>query len=301
MSSRFPWINKVFTSWTRGKSDKAKRRSFRKFEVRLWVEQLEVREVMTGAISLSGGALALLDNGTPTITVALASNNYTVTDNNGLSGTIPGWTISGKTATEMDGLAGNITQLNFTTTNGIFGNSTAGIAAAPTAVVTINDATATIGGTAVAIDNLAAPNSTTLNIPSADTLTVNSTISTNFAGNLTGAGNLAVTGPSSSVVTLSGTNSVTGTTTVVSGTLEATKPASLSGYNTSGKITVADGATLAVQFGGAGQFTSANVDTLRTDATFADGAGTRDPWPGRDGLEHGHLFLGDHRRHRQQS
>jgi autotransporter-associated beta strand protein len=227
MSSKFPWINNVLKSWTRSKSDKATRRPFRKFKARLWVEQLEVREVMTGAISLSGGALALLDSGTPTITVDLASNNYTVTDNNGLSGTMKGWTISGNTATEMDGLAGSITQLNFTTTNGVFGNSTTGIAAAPTAVVTINDATATIGGTAVTIDNLAAPNSTTLNIPSGDTLTVNSMISTNFAGNLTGAGNLAVTGTSTSIFTLSGSNSITGTTTVSSGTLEAATPSSL--------------------------------------------------------------------------
>src|SRR5262249_35279235 len=153
-----------------------------------------------------------------------------------------------------DGLAGNITQLNFTTTKGIFGNSTTGIAAAPTAVVTIDDATATIGGTAVTIDNLAAPNSTTLNIPTGDTLTGNSTISTNFAGKLTGAGNLAVTGTGAAVFTLSGNNSITGTTTVSSGALEAATPGSLSGYNTAGRITVANEATLAVQVGGTGQF-----------------------------------------------
>src|SRR5262249_52739369 len=123
MPSKFPWINQVFRLWTRGKSDKRKRRPFRRFETRPCVEQLEVRELMTGAISLSGGALALPDTGAPTITMALASNNYTLTDSNGLSGTIPGWTISGDTATETDGLAGNITQLNFTTTNGTFGNS----------------------------------------------------------------------------------------------------------------------------------------------------------------------------------
>jgi autotransporter-associated beta strand protein len=60
---------------------------------------------------------------------------------------------------------------------------------------------------------------------------------------------------------------------VNSGGLEAATPGSLAGYSTLGTINVADGATLAVQFGGTGQFTSANVDTLRTDATFADGAG----------------------------
>ncbi len=154
--------------------------------------------------------------------------------------------------------------------------------------------------------------------------------------------NFIVTGTGASVVSLSGTNGVTGTTTVSSGTLEADTPASLSGYSTSGKINVADDATLAVQLAGiqltgnttsgsttvgglsstaqlavgmsvtgagipagdtiativdanditlataatatatgvslnftsTSQFTPADLDTLRADATFTDGEGT---------------------------
>jgi autotransporter-associated beta strand protein len=244
--------------------------------VRVMLEQLEIRELLTGSISLSSGVLLLQDTGAPTITAAYntTTHNYTITDSNGLSGSISGWTISSNTATETDGQGASITQVNFTTTNGIFGTSSTGIAAAPTAVVTITDASAAIGSSVVTIDNLSAPSSTSLNIPSGDTLTVSSTTSTTFAGNFTGAGNLAVTDTNPSVFSLSGTNTFTGTTTVSTGTLEADSPASLAGLNTLGKITVADNATLAVQFGGTGQFAAADVTTLRTNATFSNGAGT---------------------------
>ncbi len=221
MSSKFPWINHVFKSWARGRSDQAKRRPFRKVESRLQVEELEVREVLNGTLGLSSGVLTLADTGAPAITVSLAANNYTVTDSNGLSGTISGWTISGTTATEADGGAGSITQLIFNTTGGTFGNATTGIAAASTAVVTINDASATIGGTAVTIDNLAGPASTVLDLPAGDTLTVNSTTSTTFAGNLTDSGSLVVTGTSSSYFALSGTNTYAGGLTITSGTVVA--------------------------------------------------------------------------------
>jgi hypothetical protein len=165
MSSKFSWTKNLFKSWARSKSDKAKRRPFRK--ARLCLEQLEVREVMNGAISLSGGALLLADAGAPTITLSYDSvgHNYTVTDNNGLSGTIPGWTISGNTATETDGGSGSITHLSFQTKDGTFGNVGSSSVPAPIAIqdtdiATINGALATSNSI-----NISATNSVTVAAP----------------------------------------------------------------------------------------------------------------------------------------
>ena len=76
-------------------------------------------------------------------------------------------------------------------------------------------------------------------------------------------------------LTLSGTNTYGGTTTVNDGTLLFTVPGSLynstSGSWTAAKITVASGATLALGVGGAGQFTSANVDTIKAIGTASTG------------------------------
>ena len=62
----------------------------------LTVEQLEIREVLTGSISLAGNVLQLSDTGAPAITVAydVGTNNYTITDGTNLTGSIPGWTVS---------------------------------------------------------------------------------------------------------------------------------------------------------------------------------------------------------------
>ena len=73
-------------------------------------------------------------------------------------------------------------------------------------------------------------------------------------------------------LTLSGTNTYTGPTSVGVGVLEAANPASLPGYNSAGKVTVSSGATLAASVGGAGQWTAAELDTLRGNVTFNGGA-----------------------------
>ena len=91
-----------------------------------------------------------------------------------------------------------------------------------------------------------------------------------FAGSLNGSGSLAKTG--SGLQALTGGNSYTGTTAVNAGILEADQPGSLPGYSSSGKISVAASATLAVNMGGAGEWQGSNVDTLRSHAAFASGA-----------------------------
>ena len=70
-------------------------------------------------------------------------------------------------------------------------------------------------------------------------------------------------------LTLSGANVYTGTTAVSAGTLWAAQQASLPGQATLGAITVANGATLAVNAGGAGEFAGADIDNVVTNATFA--------------------------------
>jgi len=95
-----------------------------------------------------------------------------------------------------------------------------------------------------------------------DTALVNPASSGTLAINKTGVGTWF----------LSGANTYTGGTGVNAGILEATGTGSLPGYNVSGNITVASGGTMAVAVGGAGQFTSANIDTLRSNATFSAGS-----------------------------
>jgi autotransporter-associated beta strand protein len=67
---------------------------------------------------------------------------------------------------------------------------------------------------------------------------------------------------------LSGPNIYTGVTTVSAGTLQAAVPAALPGRTTAGRISVAGGATLAVNVGGAGEFAAADLTTLLANTSF---------------------------------
>jgi fibronectin-binding autotransporter adhesin len=84
-------------------------------------------------------------------------------------------------------------------------------------------------------------------------MTIGSDISGNWGLTKAGAGTMA----------FSGNNAYTGVTTVSAGMLLVKKPASLPNYNVNGKIAVSANATLAVCAGGAGEWTAADIDTLR--------------------------------------
>jgi autotransporter-associated beta strand protein len=97
----------------------------------------------------------------------------------------------------------------------------------------------------------------------------------NAIGNTnSGANSVGLKKSGTKTLTLSGTNTYTGTTTVNDGTLLFTAPSAL--YNsttaswTAANITVLSGKTLALRVGGAG-FTSGNVDTIKAIGTASTG------------------------------
>ena len=102
------------------------------------------------------------------------------------------------------------------------------------------------------------------------TLTITgSGASTSFGGSIQdGAGQVAlnVTG---GVVILAGANTYSGSNVISGGTLEALTTAALPGYSTSGNISMAASATLAVRAGGFGQWAASDIDTLRANGLSA--------------------------------
>jgi autotransporter-associated beta strand protein len=74
------------------------------------------------------------------------------------------------------------------------------------------------------------------------------------------------------VLTLSGTNTYTGLTTVTGGGLVARNLASLPGISTLHQISLSGISTLTLGVGGVGEFTSTDVDSVLTNADFATGA-----------------------------
>ena len=95
---------------------------------------------------------------------------------------------------------------------------------------------------------------------------------TTYSGKMTGNGSLTKVG--SGALALTGNNAYTGSTAVNGGILVASTTASVPNLLTAfPRVTVASGATLAVSVGGAGQWTSANIDTLLSSSgVFTSGA-----------------------------
>ena len=95
--------------------------------------------------------------------------------------------------------------------------------------------------------------------------------STSYSGAISGSGKLIKSG--SGALLLNGSNTYTGGTAVNAGTLQAAGTAALPGYATLGKITVGNGAMLAVSAGGSG-WTAAGIGTLlgSNSSGFASGS-----------------------------
>jgi autotransporter-associated beta strand protein/T5SS/PEP-CTERM-associated repeat protein len=103
------------------------------------------------------------------------------------------------------------------------GNSAIG----PAAVVSMDNAagaTLDVNGFAVTVGGLTSAQTASLVTLGAGSLTVNAATAQSFAGVITGAGSLTVSGPGSLTLTGTGANTFTGPTTVSAGTLVLAKP-----------------------------------------------------------------------------
>ena len=92
---------------------------------------------------------------------------------------------------------------------------------------------------------------------------------TSFSGTISGNGSLVKQG--TGMFILAGSNTYTGTTSVVAGILDATGTAALPGYALAGTVGVMGGATLAVQanVNGTSGWNSSQIDTLWGNASWA--------------------------------
>ena len=245
------------------------RKDRRRLRSKLGMEELERRDVPTGGLTLNNNVLTLADAGSPTITVSLTSNNYTITDSTGISGTISGWTISGNTATETDGNAASITQLAFITTGATFGTSVTGIAAGPGTAVSITDAgSVTIGGNITGTTG-------NLSISAAGGIADNANISTT-SGTITIAADTAGTGtPGSADFTQAISGATITTTNNTASALTITVNTAGSGTSNANIRTIADSGTLAVNSNGGSILYSGtdNYSSGITSITEANGSG----------------------------
>jgi len=132
--------------------------------------------------------------------------------------------------------------------------------------VALSVTTPTIGGLAGAVDLATKFSSGYTGAVTALTLNLQSGTQTYSGALANGATGMTLTKTGAGTQILSGTNTYTGATTVSAGTLQFGQPASLyNGVTASwvpAKITVATGATLAVNVGGGGDFSAADLDTL---------------------------------------
>ncbi|MGJ4888358.1 autotransporter-associated beta strand repeat-containing protein [Bradyrhizobium sp. HKCCYLRH3099] len=215
----------------------------------------------SGATTVNAGTLQIggsgaLGSGNYAGSLALASGallQYSSSAAQTLSGT-----ISGAGALTKDTSA--TSTLTLTGTNTYSG------------ATTVNAGTLQIGGTgSLGSGNYAG----SLALASGALLQYSSSAAQTLSGTISGAGALTKDGSTASTLTLTGTNTYSGPTTVTAGTLAFGTELSL--YNntasswTATNIIVGSGATLALAYGGSGQFTSSDVQTISGLGTSSGG------------------------------
>ena len=129
---------------------------------------------------------------------------------------------------------------------------------------------ATIGSATAANNTTITLSGTDATISSSDKDEVGRRVS--IYSKLTGSGAVTFTGNGTSV--LIATNDYAGTTTLSNGTTLARMSVALPGYGTSGRLSVAPGAVLALNYGGASDWVSSEVDSLlsQNGTGFASGS-----------------------------
>ncbi len=173
-------------------------------------------------------------------------------------------TISNFSLTHSSTGSGN-NILPVTTALSIAGGGTLDLSGGSQQVASLSDQTPGSGGSSIINSGTAA-----------SLLTLSPSGSTTFSGTIQGGGTLGTISlvmSGSGTQVLAGSNSYTGGTAVNAGTLQVAGTASLPGYATAGKITVASGGVLAVSAGGSG-WTSANIASLLSSngSGFASGS-----------------------------
>ena len=171
--------------------------------------------------------------------------------------------------------------LNTLTLNGRGANATA----ATNITIGSSASTWTLAGTSPTVNLLGVSGTQALNYTIAPNLVFSASTTFQgagsagftFTGNISGDGDFTKAG--SSTITLSGTNTYGGVTTINGGTVNFTKAYSLYGGNsaswTPANITIGSGVTAVFNVGGTGEFTTGNVSTLLTNLLAVNNNGLR--------------------------
>jgi autotransporter-associated beta strand protein len=226
----------------------------------------------------SGEFVIRVDGSSDVLTInsqILANTNSTITKSGDGKLILGGSNTSSSSGTLT--INGGIVELN----NAGALNSTAG-SQMPVAFAAASTGALALNGNSVTVTNLTSNATTpgTATVQNANgssvanaTLTVGNSVNANgtFAGTLkdgTGGGTLSLTKAGTGTLTLTGTNTYTGNTTISAGTISIGSTAALPGWNTNGRYSVANGATLAVY----NAVADADIATMLGTTNFAANA-----------------------------
>jgi autotransporter-associated beta strand protein len=228
----------------------------------------------TGKITVSAGTLSISDGSN----LGQLPGSFTADHLRMAAGTTLQWTASGALGAnrglQLDGpatidTAGSGSSLNLR--GAVSGTGSLTKIGSGTLILTANNTYSggltTISAGTLQIGNGGTTGSITGNIANNAALAFNRSDNLTYTGDISGSGSL--TKLDTGTLTLTGINSYSGNTTISAGTLLAAGSLSLPGFNTPGKVTVADGATLAVRANNLSNgWTPFSIESLITLSTF---------------------------------